>query len=168
MPEISRFFGIIIFMYFDEHNPPHFHVKYGEERAVLSISELKVIEGQLSRRALALVLEWANEHRDELMHNWISLETTGEYTKIPPLEQEFPMVWIIDAKYVKDYQVWLRFNDSTEKVIDFKAKIFSEKRAVFMPLKDIEYFKKVYLNKESDTIQWPNGVDIAPETLYGL
>jgi len=78
------------------------------------------------------------------------------------------MVWIIDAKYVKDYQVWLRFNDSTEKVIDFKAKIFSEKRAVFMPLKDIEYFKKVYLNKESDTIQWPNGVDIAPETLYGL
>ena len=42
MPEISRFFGITILMYFDEHNPPHFHVKYGEERAVLSISELKV------------------------------------------------------------------------------------------------------------------------------
>jgi len=44
------------------------------------------VDGQLSRRALALVLEWANEHRDELMNNWISLETTGEYTKIPPLE----------------------------------------------------------------------------------
>jgi hypothetical protein len=78
------------------------------------------------------------------------------------------MVWVVEAKYVKDYQVWLRFNDNTEKVIDFKNKIFSEKRTVFMPLKDVEYFRQVFLNRESDTIQWPNGVDIAPETLYGL
>ncbi|PIV26518.1 MAG: transcriptional regulator [Anaerolineae bacterium CG03_land_8_20_14_0_80_58_20] len=86
MPEISRFFGIIIFMYFDEHNPPHFHAKYGEERAVISINELKVMEGRLSRRALSLVLEWANEHRDELIKNWNNLQTTGEYSKIAPLE----------------------------------------------------------------------------------
>lgn len=78
------------------------------------------------------------------------------------------MIWVVEAKYVKDYQVWLRFNDNTEKVIDFKNKIFSEKRTVFMPLKDVEYFRQVFLNRESDTIQWPNGVDIAPETLYGL
>jgi len=78
------------------------------------------------------------------------------------------MIWIVDAKYVKDYQVWLRFNDNTEKIIDFKNKILSEKRAVFTPLKNIEYFKQVFLNRESDTIQWPNGADIAPETLYEL
>lgn len=78
------------------------------------------------------------------------------------------MVWVIDAKYVKDYQIWLRFNDNTEKVVDFKNKIFAEKRAIFTALKDIEYFKKVSFNQESDTIQWPNGVDIAPETLYGM
>lgn len=86
MPEISRFFGIIIFMYFDEHNPPHFHAKYGEERAVVSINELKVMEGRLSRRPLSLVLEWANEHRNELLKNWNNLQTTGEYAKIAPLE----------------------------------------------------------------------------------
>jgi hypothetical protein len=86
MPEISRFFGIIIFMYFDEHNPPHFHVKYGEDRAVLSITELKVMEGRIPKRALSLVLEWANDHRDELLNNWNSLQTTGEYSKIAPLE----------------------------------------------------------------------------------
>ena len=86
MPEISRFFGIIIFMYFDEHNPPHFHVRYNEERAVISIQELKVMEGKLSRRALSLVLEWANEHRDELLNNWNSLQTTGDFSKIAPLE----------------------------------------------------------------------------------
>ena len=78
------------------------------------------------------------------------------------------MIWVIDAKYVKDYQIWLRFNDNTEKVIDLKEKIFSEKRQIFFPLKDIEYFNKVFFNSESDTIQWPNGVDIAPETLYGM
>ncbi|OIN91169.1 MAG: transcriptional regulator, partial [Anaerolineae bacterium CG1_02_58_13] len=66
--------------------PPHFHAKYGEERAVISINELKVMEGRLSRRALSLVLEWANEHRDELIKNWNNLQTTGEYSKIAPLE----------------------------------------------------------------------------------
>jgi len=86
MPEISRFFGIIIFMYFDEHNPPHFHVRYNEERAVISINELKLTQGKLSKRALALVLEWANEHRDDLIANWNSLQTTGEFSKIAPLE----------------------------------------------------------------------------------
>ena len=86
MPEISRFFGIIVFMYFDEHNPPHFHVRYGEDRAVISINDLKLMEGKIPKRALALVLEWANEHRDELLKNWNSLETTGEYSKIAPLE----------------------------------------------------------------------------------
>ncbi len=86
MPEISRFFGIIVFMYFDEHNPPHFHIRYGEDRAVISINELKLMEGNVPKRALALVLEWANEHRDELLKNWNSLETTGEYSKIAPLE----------------------------------------------------------------------------------
>ena len=86
MPEISRFFGIIVFMYFDEHNPPHFHVRYGEDRAVISINDLKLMEGKIPKRALALVLEWANEHRDELLKNWNSLEATGEYSKIAPLE----------------------------------------------------------------------------------
>ncbi len=86
MPEISRFFGIIIFMYFDEHNPPHFHAKYNEDRAVISINELKVVDGHIQKRALSLVLEWANEHREELLHNWNSLQTTGEFSKIAPLE----------------------------------------------------------------------------------
>ena len=61
-------------------------VRYGEDRAVISINDLKLMEGKIPKRALALVLEWANEHRDELLKNWNSLETTGEYSKIAPLE----------------------------------------------------------------------------------
>ena len=78
------------------------------------------------------------------------------------------MVWVVAAKYVKDYQIWLKFNDSTEKVVDLKEKVLSEERRVFWPLRDIEYFKQVSFNEESDTIEWPNGVDIAPETLYQM
>ncbi len=81
-----RDYRIIVPERIDDARELPFFVKYGEERAMLSISELKVLEGKLPRRALALVLEWANEHRQELMDNWKSLETTGDYSKIPPLE----------------------------------------------------------------------------------
>ncbi len=67
MPIISRFFGIVIRMFFNEHAPPHFHAEYAEFRAVINIRTLEIIEGRLPRRALELVLDWAELHRDELM-----------------------------------------------------------------------------------------------------
>jgi hypothetical protein len=85
MPEISRFFGVIIYMYFNDHDPPHFHVKYNEFRGKLTIEDLRLIEGKLPNRVTALVLEWANDHRSELMRNWDSLRETGEYKKVKPL-----------------------------------------------------------------------------------
>ena len=73
-------------MYFDEHNPPHFHVRYGDYRASIAINDLKMMEGQLPKRVLALVLEWAYDHREELSQNWESLKATGQFNKIQPLE----------------------------------------------------------------------------------
>jgi hypothetical protein len=70
MPEISRFLGIIIVMYYKEHQPPHFHAKYGNETGVFTIADLRLIEGHLPKRVISLVLEWAFEHRSELMENW--------------------------------------------------------------------------------------------------
>ena len=66
MPEISRFYGIIIAMYYNEHNPPHFHAKYGEFTAEIDITTLQIFKGELPKRARTLVLEWADEHRNEL------------------------------------------------------------------------------------------------------
>ncbi len=85
MPTISRFFGITIRMYFDDHPPPHFHVHYGEHDAKIRIDTLEVDVGHLPRRALALVLEWAFEHRDELRENWALADAHQPVNPIEPL-----------------------------------------------------------------------------------
>ncbi|MDI6733280.1 MAG: DUF4160 domain-containing protein [Planctomycetota bacterium] len=85
MPEICRFFGIIIALYYNDHEPPHFHAKYGEQVSAFSISELKLIEGSLPKRIISLVLEWAFEHREELMQDWNLAMAKKPLHKIAPL-----------------------------------------------------------------------------------
>lgn len=84
MPIISRFYGLIIKMYFQqkEHNPPHFHVVYGEYVGVFEIQTLKMIEGDLPPKAQALVREWAAKHTAELLEIW----NTQRFVQLPPLE----------------------------------------------------------------------------------
>jgi hypothetical protein len=85
VPEISRFLGISIRMYFNDHDPSHFHVQYNEFRATVEIESLRPSEGRLPPRVLGLVLEWADLHREELLANWQSLRTSGTFAKIDPL-----------------------------------------------------------------------------------
>jgi hypothetical protein len=86
MPEISRFYRIVIKMYYNDHNPPHFYAEYGNEVAEYFIDTLGVLDGSLSKRAHALVLEWAFIHRNELMANWNNLRYQNSISKIEPLE----------------------------------------------------------------------------------
>jgi len=86
MPTISRFFGIVIGMFYDDHISPHFHVKYAEHSAKVSIDTLEITEGRLPRRVLALVLEWAALHRDELRQNWQQARAGMPLNDIEPLE----------------------------------------------------------------------------------
>jgi hypothetical protein len=86
MPEISRFYGIVIAMFYDEHRPPHFHVRYGEHQAVVRINELMMVEGYLPPRALGLVIEWAAKNREALLRNWDAIEKSRPLRKIPPLK----------------------------------------------------------------------------------
>jgi hypothetical protein len=85
MPEICRFLGIVIAMYYREHQPPHFHAKYGDQTGVFAIEDLRLIEGSLPNRVISLVLEWAFEHRDELMKNWALAMAKQPLYKIAPL-----------------------------------------------------------------------------------
>ena len=86
MPTISHFFGILIRMYFDDHPPPHFHAKYNEDQAVIDIVRLEVMEGHLPRRALGLVLDWAELHQAELLADWELCRASQLPLKIAPLE----------------------------------------------------------------------------------
>lgn len=86
MPEISRFFGIIITMYYNEHPPPHFHVRYGSQKALVAIDSLTILRGRLSPRVLGLVIEWAVSRQTELMENWELARREEPLNKVTPLE----------------------------------------------------------------------------------
>ena len=81
MPEICRFLGIVVSMYFNEHNPPHFRVRYNEFRAVMNIRTLNVMDGHLPARVRGLVEEWAESHQEELADMWES----KDFHQIEPL-----------------------------------------------------------------------------------
>ena len=86
MPEICRFFGIIIAMYHDEHNPPHFHAKYGGQQMEVGLSPIAVRAGGLPPRATSMVLEWAALHQQELLANWQHCRQGESPAKVEPLE----------------------------------------------------------------------------------
>lgn len=85
MPEISRFLGIVITMYYGDHSPPHFHAKYGRYRGIFSINELKLLDGNLPKRIISLILEWAFLHREELLLDWELMLKEKPLAKIKPL-----------------------------------------------------------------------------------
>ena len=85
MPTISMFYGIIIQMFWDEHAPPHFHARYGDFNGAINIRELKMMEGDLPKRALNLILDWARLHQQELLADWELCQKQLPPKKIQPL-----------------------------------------------------------------------------------
>lgn len=86
MPEISRFFGIIIRMFFDDHNPPHFHAVYGSDEILIDITTVSVFAGRLPPRVLGLVIEWGTLHRQELLDDWERARGQQPLERIEPLK----------------------------------------------------------------------------------
>jgi len=86
MPRISQFFGVVIYMYFNDHMPPHFHAEYGDSEAVYAIDTLDILRGQLPRRAHSMVVEWALAHRAELRINWERAREQLPLEEIAPLD----------------------------------------------------------------------------------
>lgn len=86
MPVISIFYGIVIQMFWSDHAPPHFHALYAEHEVLIDIQTLEIMKGSMPRRALAMILEWAQEHRAELMENWELCARKQSPHKISPLQ----------------------------------------------------------------------------------
>lgn len=86
MPEISRFLGIIIAMYYNDHAPPHFHARYGDHEIRVAIETGEILSGSFPARAQRMVLEWLDLHRDELVEDWHLAEQRKPLREIEPLE----------------------------------------------------------------------------------
>jgi hypothetical protein len=86
MPEISRFYGMVIAMYYNDHAPPHFHVRYAKQKAMIGIDPVELLEGKLPANAKTLILEWATQHQNELMADWELARQQAPLNKIDPLE----------------------------------------------------------------------------------
>ena len=86
VPEISRFFGIVIAMFYGDHLPPHFHARYGEHRAIIEIESGALLTGWLPPRVLGLVTEWAAKHQRALRENWRLARRQAPLRSIPSLE----------------------------------------------------------------------------------
>ncbi|MBQ8223679.1 MAG: DUF4160 domain-containing protein [Bacteroidales bacterium] len=85
MPEISRFYGIYVLMNFSDHQPPHFHAWYGEHKVIVNIND-GIVKGEMPGRAIKLILEWLDLHRDELLDNWQRSQNGKLLIKIEPLK----------------------------------------------------------------------------------
>jgi hypothetical protein len=167
MPEISRFFGITIRMFIDEHNPPHFHAVYAGAEALIGIDPIEVLRGDLPPRAVSMVLEWAAVHQRRLMRNWELLRSEESPHKIAPLRQRstemFPRV--TGVRHLKDYVLELTFCDGVKANIDFRNRVVG-RGGILAPLQDIDFFKQVKVDTEVGTLVWPNEVDFCPDVLY--
>ena len=86
MPEISRFYGVVIKMYFNEHNPPHFHAEYGEYEALIDINSMGIVSGKLPSRVLGMVVEWASMNQSQLKQEWNKARNMEALGKISPLK----------------------------------------------------------------------------------
>ncbi len=86
MPTICRFYGILIQMYYDDHNPPHFHAIYGSYKAVITIQDSAILEGDLPPKAVGLVMEWARLRKSDLLKEWDQARKKQALFQIEPIE----------------------------------------------------------------------------------
>jgi Protein of unknown function (DUF2442)/Domain of unknown function (DUF4160) len=169
VPRISEFYGIVIAMYYREHGVPHFHATYAGETVVISIATGEVIAGGVSARALRL-------SRNGVSSIGTSCDSTGlvrvrtrrwcastRFRSILHVDLASHLHRIVEVEVVGAHRLRLAFDDGAGGEVDASDWDWT---GVFEPLSDPEYFARVRLDAELGTISWPNGADVAPETLH--
>jgi hypothetical protein len=165
MPELCRFFGIIIRMYMEvgvQHQLPHFHAYYQSEAAVFGLDPIELIAGSQPRRqqrliasgridrGLASVAGWSGTHPNRSA-GLRSLQMKHAFYRVQSFKAEAP------------YTLRVGFDDGTEQLIDFEPILHGE---LFGPLRDLSVFNQVRIDPEVHTLIWPNGADLDPATLH--
>lgn len=175
MPEISRFYGIVITMYHEtgRHQYPHFHARYADNRASFSIAPAICLAGSLPKRQLNLVITWAALHQEELLENWQLVTQQQAPRRIEGLHLREPMAEyhiadkdfydVVGFELLSEYKINVQFDDQTTRVIDFEPILSGP---LFGPLRDPKLFRQVCLDRDLGTLVWPTGADIEPNVLH--
>jgi hypothetical protein len=159
MPTIAWFYGIAIRMYFRDHPPPHFQAPYAEFEANVSIETGEVIEGRMPRWAARLIKEWTLAHQRELRDNWNRARAISHWSGF----RVWTMIKISKIEWAGGHRLRFTFTDGAVGEFDFSG-VVTEPGPMVEPLRDLGYFKRVFLNYGAPT--WPNGFDIAPAWLH--
>jgi hypothetical protein len=161
MPELSRFFGIVIGIFYREHGRQHFHAVYGELKR-LSISTQAHNIWRVTQRSLNPCERMASGPRcgtkGELRVGTAAQDSKENCT----IEVRTMKYHVIAAEYVSGYVIRLKFRDGTAGEIDLSEELNGP---IFEPLRNIETFKQFKVHPEFHTVVWPNGADLAPEFL---
>ena len=169
MPELCRFMGIVITMYWKDHPPPHFHASYGGDEATFDL-EGNLLEGSLKRRQRRAVTAWANAHREELLRCWehASQEEDPRYHRADDMtsiaHDRYKLVAVTSVEVLHDHVVRLGFSDGCVGDLDLAPRL---RGPIFEPLmNDYDLFRQARADHDLRTIAWPNGADLAPEVLH--
>ena len=161
MPEISRFLGIVVGMFFNEHGVPHFHAVYGDHKITIEIETARINGSFRPVRNGWYLNGWTFTGKN--------CSTTGAVREsINPCNGSRrwsrPMNYdVIEARYVSGFVVWLKFRDGTAGEIDLAPELTGP---VFEPLHEVAVFRQFQIHPEFHTLVWPNGADFAPEFLH--
>ena len=156
-------------MYYREHGVPHFHATYAGETVVIAMQTCEVVAGCVPARALRLIQEWCELHRDELRLNWARARDNAplcasiRFRSILSMDLAADLHRIVEVEVVGEHRLRLAFDDGVSGELDASNWDWS---GVFEPLRDPGYFARVELDQQLGTITWPNGADVAPETLH--
>lgn len=164
MPTISMFYGILIRMYYDGHNPPHFHAFYGTFKARFNLDG-ELIEGNMPIKQVKLIAAWSLIHKEELLANWELAKNSEALFNITPLNWFFLGVRkvreIIEVKTLDNYELLLVFDNHKKKIKDMEPYL---EKGVFRELKNEKFFKKVKIMY--GTISWDGRIDLCADELY--
>ena len=165
MPTIAWFYGIMIQMFYNDHEPPHFHARYGRAKAIVRLSDGEIIAGELPRRLRGWSGNglWRETPNCGIIGN-VRVRTSRLKRSLAPMQtNELPMVDVLRLRSLDGHRLWLRFTDGSEGVRDF-SDILAAGGTMVEPLKAPDYFKRAFVEMGAPT--WPNGFDLDPINLY--
>ena len=171
MPEITRFYGIVIKMFFKpkEHEPSHIHALYGEYMGEFNIQTNEMIQGDLPMKAQKMVTEWLEEHRDELPEMWDTQknpEASSPYLRGEELRKGGSMIYRIKSiRPLPDYMLHVIFDDGKDVLYDVKDDI-----QTLEGYKDLEnitgLFQQVQLDQSRTCVFWNDYIDLPSDAIY--